>query len=104
MIKSLLLSALYKIARQYFDRDLFVRVEQLVIAMLGDDLSGDEKRQKVREAALAEFRDLASITGGVVKSEAGAVSSLLGIAVDTIIQVVLMRAKLSSSADRTQSR
>jgi len=91
MVKSLLLSLLYKIARQYFDRDLFDRVEKLVLDLLDKDLSGEEKRQKVREAALAEFRDLASITGGVVKSEAGAVSPLLGVAIDTIIQIVLMK-------------
>jgi len=91
MLKSLLLSVLYKIARQYFDRDLFDRVEKLVLDMLNKDLSGEEKRQRVRAAALAEFHDLASITGGVVKSEAGAVSPLLGVAVDTIIQVVLMK-------------
>jgi hypothetical protein len=104
MIKSLLLSALYKIARQYFDGDLFARVEQLVLALIGRDLSGDEKRQKVREAALAEFHDLASITGSVARSDVVAVSPMLGIAIDTIIQIVLMRAKLGSYADRTWSR
>jgi len=93
MIKGMLLAALYKIARQYFDRDLFDRVEKLVLDLLVKDLPGEEKRRRVRAAALAEFRDLASITGGVVQSEAGAVSPLLGIAIDTITQIVLMRAK-----------
>lgn len=73
MAKALLLKLLYQIARQYFDKDLFARVEKLVTDLMDKDMPGDAKREAVRKAVLAEWNDIKTIT------------------VDTIIQVVLIK-------------
>jgi hypothetical protein len=74
MAKSLLLSLLYRIARQYFDKDLFNRVEKLVLQLMSDDMPGDAKREVVRKAIRAEWVDIKTIT------------------IDTVTQVVLLKA------------
>jgi len=74
MAKSLLLALLYQIARQYFDKDLFNRVEKLVLQLMADDMPGDAKREVVRKAIRAEWVDIKTIT------------------IDTVTQVVLLRA------------
>jgi hypothetical protein len=74
MVKSLLLSLLYRIARQYFDKDLFNRVEKLVLQLMADDMPGDAKREVVRKAIKAEWVDIKTIT------------------IDTVIQVALLKA------------
>ena len=73
MAKSLLLALLYRIARQYFDKDLFNRIEQLVKELLDKNMSGDAKRTAVRDAVWAEWADIKAIT------------------IDTVIQVVLLK-------------
>jgi len=74
MAKSLLLALLYQIARQYFDKDLFKRVEKLVLQLMNADMPGDAKREVVRKAIRAEWVDIKTIT------------------IDTVTQVVLLRA------------
>jgi len=74
MAKSLLLALLYQIARQYFDKDLFNRVEKLVLQLMADDMPGDAKREVVRKAIRAEWVDIKTIT------------------IDTVTQVVLLKA------------
>ena len=74
MAKSLLLALLYRIARQYFDKDLFNRVEKLVLQLIDSSMSGDTKREIVRKAIKAEWIDIKTIT------------------IDTVIQVVLLKA------------
>jgi lipopolysaccharide biosynthesis regulator YciM len=73
MVKSLLLALLYRIARQYFDKDLFDRIEKLVIRLMDQSISGDAKREIVRKAVWAEWNDIKAIT------------------IDTVIQVVLLK-------------
>jgi lipopolysaccharide biosynthesis regulator YciM len=73
MVKSLLLALLYRIARQYFDKDLFDRIEKLVIQLMDQSMSGDTKREVVRKAIWAEWSDIKAIT------------------IDTVIQVVLLK-------------
>jgi hypothetical protein len=74
MAKSLLLILLYRIARQYFDKDLFNRVERLVSQLTTTDMPGDDKREIVRKAIRVEWADIKTIT------------------IDTVIQVVLLKA------------
>lgn len=73
MTKTLLLNILYRIARQYFDKDLFDRIRALVVALMSADLTGDEKRAEVRKAIFAEWKDVKTIV------------------IDTIIQVILIK-------------
>lgn len=72
-MKVILAALLYKIARQYFDKDLFDRVELLVTQLMNDKIPGDEKREIVRAAVKAEWVDISHII------------------VDTIIQIVLLK-------------
>lgn len=72
-MKSILLGILYSVARQYFDKDLFGRVEETVVSLMSSNLSGDRKRQIVRDEIREEWNDVSTI------------------AVDTIIQVVLLK-------------
>jgi hypothetical protein len=72
--QALLLTLLYSIAIRYFDRDLFSRIEALVLDLKDEDIPGDEKREIVRKAIKAEFVDLKNIT------------------IDSIIQIVLLKA------------
>lgn len=74
-MKTILLGLLYSIARQYFDKDLFERVQILVTQLMDRELAGDVKRNIVREAIKKEWYDVSTIT------------------VDTIIQMVLLKFK-----------
>lgn len=91
-MKTFLINILYRIARMYFDEDLFARVEQLVVGLIDSELPGETKRELVKEAALAEFKDLVSITGKVVKDAVQA-DPLLSVAVDAILHIVLLMKK-----------
>lgn len=57
-MKSLLISTLYIIAKQIFDKEFFDRVEGYVATLLDSELQGDEKRQKVREWIWDEWTDV----------------------------------------------
>ena len=72
-MKSILISILYTVARQYFDKDLFTRIENLVVSLLDSDAPGDERKKMVRAAVWEEWEDVRAIF------------------IDTIVQVVLMK-------------
>ena len=73
MFQALLLNTIYTVARRYFDSGLFDRIEKLVVDLLNQDKSGEEKRQEVRTTVLGEW------------------TTVSGIIVDTIIQIVLLK-------------
>lgn len=80
MFKTWLVSAMYSMAKQYFDSDLFERVRVLVKQLLDEDIPGSEKKQIVIDAAQAEFKDMKSIFR----------TSMMG-DIETIIQLVWLK-------------
>lgn len=71
--KVVLLSLLYSVATQYFDKELFKRIRILTLDLNNQNLTGEEKRYIVREAIKKEFKDVSTIT------------------IDAIIQIVLLK-------------
>lgn len=75
MLQAILIGTLYAIARRIFESGIFDRIEELVRELMREDISGDAKRQKVHDALISE---------GKMASK---------IAIDTMIQIVLLKAK-----------
>lgn len=71
--QAILLTLLFNIAYRYFDNDLFSRIQVLVLALMDENIPGDQKREKVRAAIKVEFVDISTII------------------IDTIIQLVLLK-------------
>lgn len=68
-----IISTIYILFRNYVGGEVFDRVRVLVFSLMNLDISGDEKRQKVREAAKKEFDNISTMM------------------IDTIIQIVLLK-------------
>ena len=72
-MKNVLIGLIYKLAKAYFDKDFFMDIQEVVVSLLDADMTGDEKRAKVRAFAKERFADARTVF------------------VDTVIQIVLLK-------------
>ena len=72
-MQTLIISIIYRFARQLFDKAFFERVEVLVKSLLDDDRPGAEKRDTVVAAIKREWREAKTA------------------AIETVIQIVLLK-------------
>jgi lipopolysaccharide biosynthesis regulator YciM len=71
--KQILVEMIYSLSKAYFNKEFWDRVEQYVNELMDADMSGDEKRQKVRDLIWEEW------------------SNVKTTAIDTVIQLVLFK-------------